>query len=40
MVKIISEAVVTVNNISEVSENKINDSQNQCTCTDTYCGCM
>lgn len=39
MIKVISEAIVTVNNISQFSDNKINDSQNQCTCTDTYCSC-
>ena len=39
MKKIISQAVVTINNISKQTENKVNNSQNQCTCTDTYCNC-
>jgi len=39
MKKIVSTAVVNINNISQYNESKANNSQNQCTCTDTYCGC-
>lgn len=39
MKKIVSKAVVTINNIAQYSEEKASSSQNQCTCTDTYCGC-
>lgn len=40
MRKIVSKAVVTVNSISNYNENIANNLQNQCTCVDTYCGCM